>query len=130
MITSIPTIIKHWQTTHHVKQSGVRAKIVFAHTPIFIGNNEDEAILMNNPYEKYIRFELFAIIGAIFLTMIALIKGSKLFIIVALFLLIISLFFEALLEMSSNQQITALKHVVRATLFLILIGYFLFHSAF
>lgn len=79
---------------------------------------------MRHPYEKFIRGELVAIGLAILFGLIALIQGLFLLIVLSIYLVAASLFFDGLIALNSYNQTQGIKQLARSIL-LILFATFL-----
>ncbi|MEW9676354.1 hypothetical protein ABRT01_09265 [Lentibacillus sp. L22] len=82
---------------------------------------------MRHPYEKFMKMELFAIIGAIIVGIIALIKGFVLVVILALYMVSFSMFSGAIVEWNTRQTQQAGKHLLQAAMLFIFTTYMIFH---
>lgn len=81
---------------------------------------------MRHPYEKFIRIELIAILIAILIGVIVLIKGYLILVFVCLYLLVLSLLAEAMIAWSTHQKFQSGKQLVRAAIIFILATYMIF----
>lgn len=81
---------------------------------------------MRHPYEKFIRLELITIILVFILGIFAIIQSYILFIYLGLYLLVISLVFNALIEFHTYQTQEAMKHALRALLLFVFTTYLVF----
>lgn len=76
---------------------------------------------MRHPYEKIIRIELIALGISILTVIIALIQASVLFIILAIYFIIVSLACDAFAHsFTTNRQLQSLKQAIRAGILFLL----------
>ncbi|MGY0694961.1 hypothetical protein ACW2QC_19715 [Virgibacillus sp. FSP13] len=82
---------------------------------------------MRHPSEKFIRLELIAILIAALVGVFALIKGFLFIIILALYLIALSMFSGAIVEWQTHQTNRAGKHMLQAILLFIFTTYLISH---
>lgn len=81
---------------------------------------------MRHPYEKFIRMELLALVSVIFLGLIAFIKSWVFLVFISLFLLALSITFDALVQWHTYQKASAGKQLIRGLMIIFLTIYLLF----
>jgi hypothetical protein len=82
---------------------------------------------MRHPHEKFIRLELLAILLAVIIGIIALLKGFLLVMVLTLYLITFSMIFGALVEWNTRQTNQAGVHFLQAALLFVFTTYLLFH---
>ncbi len=82
---------------------------------------------MRHPYEKFIRLELITLVLVVIIGLISVFQGILIIMLFSLYLLSISIFFEALIAFNTHNTAEGAKQFVKAAMLMLVTTILLFH---